>query len=478
MVTMTDLEAPASVVWPKWCYSNTAQNAKGKLPESDMARDLALNNNTITSNGYEIKVQKEPARNVKSERLSPNPSDQEVPTTTTILTSNGNPSPSTSPTSPTSDRMCMPSVTGTPPHSSPTPPGYGHFPPAAAALSGMGVARAAGSPPHLKQMDSLLNRNCSDLMRSLAAKYNNNAPKDYFCVPTSNGFLRPPPPNGLHSLKPNGVPPLLSITPQRPFSSQASSKEKTNLPLVTSSALGMPPGLPLPGSHMFPGAPGSFPGFPPFPLGDVSSTQVLMNIVRNASATATQQAQLDNYMRGSIKRPAETPTSPLDLSASVPAKRPCPDSSKSFDVKKIFNFPNNQVTIEHIKSPSARSPSPPKARQTPSPSSAHQSMASCSDKNCSSMESIAHWTVDDVANFVSNIELCAEYAEMFREQRIDGSTLALLTEEHLTSSINMKLGPALKLRSVLTRSIGACSTCLHCNHCHSQTQDKKHLTVT
>lgn len=63
--------------------------------------------------------------------------------------------------------------------------------------------------------------------------------------------------------------------------------------------------------------------------------------------------------------------------------------------------------------------------------------------------------------------------QAFREQRIDGSALPLLTEEHLTSSINMKLGPALKLRSVLARRLGACNVCLHCDHCHSQTQERR-----
>ncbi|CAL4149001.1 unnamed protein product [Meganyctiphanes norvegica] len=411
-------------------------------------------------------------REVKSERLSPYPSSQELPTTTTT-TPRGTPSPPTSPKSPTSARIRTPSTIGTPPHPSLTPPSYEHV----AAFGGMAGGLATGPPPHLKHMDSLLNRNCSDLMRSLAAKYN-NTPNDYFGAPTSNGVLRPPPVGGLQPLKLNGVPPLLSIPSQRPLTTQAYSKDKTNIPPVTSSTVGIPPGLPLSGSHMFPGAPGHLPGFPPFPMVDVSSTQVLMNLVRNASATATQQAQLDNYIRGSIKRPAETPTSPLDLSASVPAKRPRQDSSKSFDVKNLFNFPNNEVKIEVVKSPSDRSPTPPKVRQTPSPSNAHQTMGSCSDKNCSSMESIAHWSVDDVAQFVRNIDLCAEYAEVFREQRIDGSTLALLTEEHLTSSINMKLGPALKLRSVLTKSIGACNVCFHCNHCHNQTQEKRPQAVS
>ncbi len=36
-------------------------------------------------------------------------------------------------------------------------------------------------------------------------------------------------------------------------------------------------------------------------------------------------------------------------------------------------------------------------------------------------------------------------AEEFRSQEIDGQAMLLLTEEHLVSTMNLKLGPALKL---------------------------------
>ncbi|KAJ9580148.1 hypothetical protein L9F63_004221, partial [Diploptera punctata] len=55
----------------------------------------------------------------------------------------------------------------------------------------------------------------------------------------------------------------------------------------------------------------------------------------------------------------------------------------------------------------------------------------------------------------------------FREQRIDGSSLPLLTEEHLTNTMGMKLGPALKLRATLSRRLGQCALCMHCVHCHN-----------
>ncbi|EFN82838.1 hypothetical protein EAI_07281, partial [Harpegnathos saltator] len=54
----------------------------------------------------------------------------------------------------------------------------------------------------------------------------------------------------------------------------------------------------------------------------------------------------------------------------------------------------------------------------------------------------------------------------FQENRIDGAALPLLSEDHLTGPMGMKLGPALKLRAMLARKLGACTVCLHCAHCH------------
>lgn len=55
----------------------------------------------------------------------------------------------------------------------------------------------------------------------------------------------------------------------------------------------------------------------------------------------------------------------------------------------------------------------------------------------------------------------------FREQSIDGVSLPLLTEDHLRTTINMKLGPALKFRALLAQKIGHCTVCMHCLHCHN-----------
>ncbi|XP_043082821.1 polyhomeotic-like protein 3 isoform X2 [Puntigrus tetrazona] len=57
----------------------------------------------------------------------------------------------------------------------------------------------------------------------------------------------------------------------------------------------------------------------------------------------------------------------------------------------------------------------------------------------------AQWSVDQVSSFISNLPGCQDIAESFRAQEIDGQALLLLTEDHLMSAMNVKLGPALKI---------------------------------
>ncbi|KAJ1074759.1 hypothetical protein K5549_017648, partial [Capra hircus] len=68
-------------------------------------------------------------------------------------------------------------------------------------------------------------------------------------------------------------------------------------------------------------------------------------------------------------------------------------------------------------------------------------------------EDVSKWTVDDVCSFVGGLSGCGEYAQVFREQGIDGETLPLLTEEHLLTTMGLKLGPALKIRAQIGLSL-------------------------
>ncbi|XP_053293195.1 sterile alpha motif domain-containing protein 7 [Pleuronectes platessa] len=69
-------------------------------------------------------------------------------------------------------------------------------------------------------------------------------------------------------------------------------------------------------------------------------------------------------------------------------------------------------------------------------------------------EDIRKWTVNDVYNFINSIPTCAEYAQTFKDHVIDGETLPLLSEEHLLDTLGLKLGPALKIRSQVSKRLG------------------------
>ena len=180
--------------------NNTRDRYKGSSKRSNSSRSSP----SLTSPGRSNNV-------VKSERLSPDTSTQTSPNDPHDLSHlsrlhqkssvnhqiSHTPSPSASPKSqPSNSRTRTPSsFPGTPPHAggftSPIPP-PGCFSPAAAALGAALGAGLPGSPnpsasvsnllaargPGPNFLDSALPRNCSDLMRSLAARYNNNNPNN------------------------------------------------------------------------------------------------------------------------------------------------------------------------------------------------------------------------------------------------------------------------------------------------------------
>ncbi|KAM9856292.1 polyhomeotic-like protein 2 [Aulostomus maculatus] len=57
----------------------------------------------------------------------------------------------------------------------------------------------------------------------------------------------------------------------------------------------------------------------------------------------------------------------------------------------------------------------------------------------------SQWNVEDVYVFICSLPGCLEIAEEFRSQEIDGQALLLLKEDHLMGTMNIKLGPALKI---------------------------------
>ena len=259
----------------------------------------------------------------------------------------------------------------------------------------------------LKQMEQMMGRNYSDFMRSLAAKYNQN--KD-----TQNGensaaaspFLMSghPFPLAAAAAAAAGIPVSLPAP-----TSAVVSKEKPNLPL---------PGYP-------------FPFFRPQNnvMNQVTQTQALINMMRNVQQQKDQQ-----QAQQQLKRPASRKDDLiLDLSAeSAPAKR-IRRSSDTTD----SNTPN--VSLCNLVSP-------------------------CSHE----AKEVKTWNVDDVCKFVASVELCQPFVEHFRTQGIDGKALILLKEDHLLTTMKMRLGSVLKFKAELAKKMGSCPICLHCVHCHNE----------
>ncbi|XP_041824120.1 lethal(3)malignant brain tumor-like protein 4 [Melanotaenia boesemani] len=60
-------------------------------------------------------------------------------------------------------------------------------------------------------------------------------------------------------------------------------------------------------------------------------------------------------------------------------------------------------------------------------------------------ETVQHWSVQQVSNFIESLPGCEEQAKQFRDEQIDGRALLLLTQRDIVRIMSIKLGPALKI---------------------------------
>ncbi|KAG4074049.1 hypothetical protein HA402_014254 [Bradysia odoriphaga] len=482
--TMREIDTEAPVVWPAWCYSGEASiedtansvNAQHQLnhhqsstitnhrnkgkrkglfshPLDKMLSDRMINladNKKFCDNSsgmfYDNNKQKCDVsmeliktngdltvnnNHIKAERLSPQNGDH-TGTTGASRSRSGTPS----------------SYPGTPPQALHPSDIIGN------SQNSSGTMKSDFQP-----------RNYSDFIRSLAAKYNNNNPND-----------------SSHSRN--------SIFESRFGNTAKNTKESPSPPdckRLQPTAQSVPAQNSLI-SSMFP----SGIAFPPAvfsPLIDMSSTQALVTLAR-----AAKEAEIQNLLKGPTKRPNINTTPPSNVnqiptSATTPSNQRFPlhtfsisNLSQQHPSPKSPSSNNQSSSSEQVTvsaSPLDLSASTPVTKRvkldTHSPnrsigSPTHQrslsSGGSCRTANqrkCQSQsDEINSWNVSQVCEFVGSIDICAEYVENFREQCIDGAGLPLLTEDHLTNSLGMKLGPALKLRSVLSKKLGGPCPCVSC----------------
>ncbi|XP_015237009.1 PREDICTED: polyhomeotic-like protein 1 isoform X1 [Cyprinodon variegatus] len=138
---------------------------------------------------------------------------------------------------------------------------------------------------------------------------------------------------------------------------------------------------------------------------------------------------------GIARRRVPRRTSSEIASAKI-AGRPVPaksrsESSHSEEESSGQEDEEDAMSLSPASSASCHQPPPPPAAESAAPPCLPASPA--------------HWTVEEVSQFISSLQGCEEIASQFLSQEIDGQALLLLKEEHLMSTMNIKLGPALKI---------------------------------
>ncbi|XP_051245597.1 polyhomeotic-like protein 1 isoform X1 [Dicentrarchus labrax] len=138
---------------------------------------------------------------------------------------------------------------------------------------------------------------------------------------------------------------------------------------------------------------------------------------------------------GITRRRVPRRTSSEIASAKI-AGRPIPvkcrsESSHSDEESSGEEDEDDPMSLSPASSASCHQPPPPLPTESSAPS-------------CLSA-SPGQWSVEEVSQFISSLQGCEELASQFLSQEIDGQALLLLKEEHLMSTMNIKLGPALKI---------------------------------
>ncbi|XP_068602971.1 polyhomeotic-like protein 1 [Brachionichthys hirsutus] len=109
----------------------------------------------------------------------------------------------------------------------------------------------------------------------------------------------------------------------------------------------------------------------------------------------------------------------------------CSDSSRSEEESSAEDDEDDPMSLSPASSVSCHRPPPPLPPESSAPGCLPASPG--------------QWSVEEVSRFISSLQGCEELAPHFLSQEIDGQALLLLKEEHLMSTMNIKLGPALKI---------------------------------
>ncbi|XP_067379669.1 polyhomeotic-like protein 1 isoform X2 [Channa argus] len=152
--------------------------------------------------------------------------------------------------------------------------------------------------------------------------------------------------------------------------------------------------------------------------------------------TADQGHLSNSDEEGGVARRRVPRRTSSEIASAKIAGRPIPvkchsESSHSDEESSGEEDEDDPMSLSPASSASCHQPPPPLPLEGSAPSCLPPSPS--------------QWSVEDVSQFISSLQGCEDLATQFLSQEIDGQALLLLKEEHLMSTMNIKLGPALKI---------------------------------
>ncbi|CAB0004275.1 unnamed protein product [Nesidiocoris tenuis] len=226
--------------------------------------------------------------------------------------------------------------------------------------------------------------------------------------------------NGFNPLKAGTSPPFPSLLPPTASTPTATTPTGGRTDEKSESS------VPIGGFPLVP------PVFPPSLNLDLNATQALLNMVR------TQQ-QLESYLKGASKRDAGN--APLDLSVSAPPPPPKKHKkslSESVYGPDILPLLRNSRRGASGMLTAARRQAASKAASAAAAATASAATtcsSQCVDKPCTpDSQTVNHWTVEDVAGFVTTVEMCSEYATPLKRSLLQSCVTRIAALIDLNSS--------------------------------------------
>nr|XP_057911787.1 polyhomeotic-like protein 2b isoform X2 [Doryrhamphus excisus]XP_057911788.1 polyhomeotic-like protein 2b isoform X2 [Doryrhamphus excisus]XP_057911789.1 polyhomeotic-like protein 2b isoform X2 [Doryrhamphus excisus] len=156
------------------------------------------------------------------------------------------------------------------------------------------------------------------------------------------------------------------------------------------------------------------------------------------------------------KKRKMSPSPQQTQASSVSSPHPCqPSQEESSPCSDMSSYEEPPSPLSAASSGPLAPPTPssvpvPVQQQQPSRASSEQDGCAGRDNTDALCQPFlpndpTKWNVEEVYEFICSLPGCQEIADEFRSQEIDGQALLLLKEDHLMSTMNIKLGPALKI---------------------------------